>query len=165
MDAITLVSQPYKIAAITRKTKAALFKDAVVGDTLRFSLAMTAPGSRTRGGSYAVSVRVENVTQGTHTYVTLNCIGDRLDCFALEPHVSAEVIPFPNPVAETFEQFGRLARAGEVTGVVLAALGPGRLDEDTYSAVSGVNYTERRALIQTLEDGAAMALIDAQDDY
>ncbi|MEK5178497.1 hypothetical protein [Paenibacillus odorifer] len=79
--------------------------------------------------------------------------------------MSAEIIPFPNAVAETFESFARLARAGEVTGVVLAALGPGRLAEDTYSAVSGVNYTERRALISTLEDAATMALLYAQDDY
>lgn len=79
--------------------------------------------------------------------------------------LSAEIIPFPNAVAETFESFARLARAGEVTGVVLAALGPGRLAEDTYSAVSGVNYTERRALISTLEDAATMALLYAQDDY
>ncbi|WP_342480435.1 hypothetical protein NST07_25820 [Paenibacillus sp. FSL L8-0340] len=77
--------------------------------------------------------------------------------------MSAEIIQFPNPVADVLEHYARLARAGHVTGVVLAALGPGRLTEDTYSAVSGVNYTERRALIQTLEDGATMALLDAQD--
>ncbi|MEC0167887.1 hypothetical protein [Paenibacillus graminis] len=124
---------------------------------------MTAPGQRARGGQFATCIRVTNATQEEHTYVSLNEIGKRLDCFTLKPQVSAEVIPFPNAVAETLEHYARLARAGEVTGVVLAALGPGRLAEDTYSAVSGVNYTERRALISTLEDAATMALLDAQD--
>lgn len=165
MDEITLASQPFRITAITRKTRAALFKDAAVGDILRFSLAMEGPGRCSGGGSYASVVKTENLTQGTSTYNTLNRISERLRCFTIEPYESAEIIPFPNPIAETFEQFARLARVGEITGLVLAALGPGRLAEDTYSAVSGVNYTERRALIQTLEDAAALALLDAQEDY
>lgn len=78
--------------------------------------------------------------------------------------MSAEIIPFPNAVAEALESFARLARAGEVTGFVLAAIGPGRLAEDTYCACTGVNYTERRALITALEDAAIVTLVDSQFD-
>ncbi|MEK3836481.1 hypothetical protein [Paenibacillus sp. FSL R7-0128] len=165
MDVIILASQPFRITAVTRKTRAELFKDAAVGDILRFSLAMEGPGRCSGGGSYACVVKTENLTQGTSTHNTLNRISERLRGFDIIPHVPAQVIPFPNPVAETIESFARLARSGEITGVVMAALGPGRLAEDTYSAITGVNYTERRALISTLEDAATVAMLDATDDY
>ncbi|NGM81223.1 hypothetical protein G5B47_02220 [Paenibacillus sp. 7124] len=77
--------------------------------------------------------------------------------------MTAEIRQFPNEVADVLEHYARLARQGEITGVVLAALGPGRLTEDVLSVHSGVNYTERRALITSLEDAALVAMMGAQD--
>lgn len=77
--------------------------------------------------------------------------------------MTAEIRQFPNATADVLEHYARLARQGVITGVVLAALGPGRLAEGTFSACSGVNYTERRALITTLEDAAIVAMMGAQD--
>lgn len=156
MDAITLASQPFKITALTRKTRAELFKDAKVGDILRFSLAMTAPGSRTRGGQYATCIRVTNETQSAHAYVSLNEIGKRLDCFDIVPHDPAQVIPFPNAVADTLEHYAALARAGHVTGVVIAAVTP---HEPLLEHV-GVNEREHALLITELNDARLLALIN-----
>lgn len=69
--------------------------------------------------------------------------------------MSAEIIPFPNPTAEALEHYARLARAGEITGVVLAAVGP---DEPAVlSAWHGVDLTERAAMLTHMQ----FDLIDA----
>lgn len=64
-----------------------------------------------------------------------------------------EVIPFPNPVAETLERCARRARAGKITGVIIAAMGPGGLDGDIYMAAAGVSYSER---LRTVDRKAAV---------
>jgi hypothetical protein len=72
---------------------------------------------------------------------------------------SAEIIPFPNAVAETLEHYANLARAGHVTGVVIAALTPHGLAAEPLLEHVGVSERELALLITELNDARIHALI------
>jgi hypothetical protein len=73
---------------------------------------------------------------------------------------TAEVIPFPNAVADTLEHYARLARAGHVTGVVIAALTPHGLAADPLLEHVGVNEREIALLITELNDARLYAMVN-----
>lgn len=70
--------------------------------------------------------------------------------------MSAEIIPFPNEVADTLEHYAALARAGRVTGVVIAAVTP----HAPLLEHVGVNERELALLITELNDARILALIN-----
>ncbi|MEK5395992.1 hypothetical protein [Paenibacillus sp. FSL K6-2859] len=59
--------------------------------------------------------------------------------------MSAEIIPFPNAVADALESLAKLARAGRITGVMYAATGP---DEPAVlTGWQGVDISERAVML------------------
>ncbi|WP_342439307.1 hypothetical protein NSS79_10550 [Paenibacillus sp. FSL L8-0436] len=81
-------------------------------------------------------------------------------CEVAEP---AEIIPFPNAVADTLEHYANLARAGHVTGVVIAALTPHGLAADPLLGHVGVSERELSVLITELNDARLYALVNGED--
>lgn len=73
---------------------------------------------------------------------------------------TAEIIPFPNAVADTLEHYANLARAGHVTGVVIAALTPHGLAAEPLLEHVGVSERELALLITELNDARIHALIN-----
>ncbi|MNN78189.1 hypothetical protein D3C81_1947200 [compost metagenome] len=73
--------------------------------------------------------------------------------------MSAQVIHFPNPVADTLEHFARLARAGVITGAVIAA----KTALEPLITDIGVNDREVAALITELQDARMLALLGEED--
>ncbi|WP_068616534.1 hypothetical protein [Paenibacillus tuaregi] len=71
--------------------------------------------------------------------------------------MSAEIISFPNKVADVLEEAAVMARRGEITGVVIGAMLAGG---DTLTAHSGVNFRERGVLITDLNDKRTLDFID-----
>lgn len=63
--AIKLTSDKYKVTAIKKPTKAALFGAMKVGDEIQFTMYMKAMAGASGGGVYASVVTTHNLTQGT----------------------------------------------------------------------------------------------------
>jgi hypothetical protein len=61
-----LSSANYKVTAIKKPTKAVLFGDVKVGDELKFTMKMQHVGNGYQGRTYASTVGVHNLTQGTY---------------------------------------------------------------------------------------------------
>lgn len=76
-----------------------------------------------------------------------------------EPQL-AEVIPFPNAIADVLEAWAAAARRGEITGVVIAGLGSDRLDGDTLTAAANVNSREYGVLVNDLNDSRIIETVD-----
>lgn len=72
----------------------------------------------------------------------------------------AEVIPFPNAVADVLEAWAAAARRGEITGIIIAGLGSDRLDGDTLTASVGVNSREYGVLVNDLNDSRIIETVD-----
>ncbi|MGP0579166.1 hypothetical protein ACTP13_19465 [Paenibacillus peoriae] len=72
----------------------------------------------------------------------------------------AEIIPFPNAVADVLEAWAAAARRGEITGIIIAGLGPDRLDGDTLMASVGVNSREYGVLVNDLNDSRIIETVD-----
>lgn len=72
-----------KVIEIKKKTKAEMFQDVQVGDTINFSVPIDSVGSR-RGRSYAVSIHCVN--ERTHKWCnkTFNEMGRIMDLFSFE---------------------------------------------------------------------------------
>lgn len=78
----------------------------------------------------------------------------------MSTHQSTEIIPFPNVVADTLEHYAALARAGHVTGVVIAALTPQGLAAEPLLEHVGLSARELSVLITELNDARLLALIN-----
>ncbi|MMZ45499.1 hypothetical protein D1872_70970 [compost metagenome] len=76
-----------------------------------------------------------------------------------EPQL-AEVIPFPNAVADVLEAWAAAARRGKIAGVIIAGLGPDRLEGDTLVASVGVNSREYGVLVNDLNDSRIIETVD-----
>lgn len=77
MTQFLLSSEPLTVTKIKKRSSAKLLKDVKVGDVLKISLRLDAPG-RSRRGAYATYVKVENLTQGTSDVKSLNILSDIL---------------------------------------------------------------------------------------
>lgn len=66
-----------------------------------------------------------------------------------------EIFPFPNATADALEHYARLARAGIVKGVVIAA----KTDGDPLTTDVGVDDREVAALITELQDARLLRLL------
>lgn len=73
---------------------------------------------------------------------------------------SAQIIPFPNAVADLLEHYAKLARVGVVKGVVIAATTAG---PDTLLAGAGVDDRDVAALITDLQDARILRLINGEE--
>ncbi|MEK3988025.1 hypothetical protein MHB77_32375 [Paenibacillus sp. FSL K6-3166] len=70
----------------------------------------------------------------------------------------AEIIPFPNAVADALESLAKLARAGRITGVMFAATGP---DEPAVlTGWQGVDLTERAVMLTHMQFDLIAGFID-----
>ena len=69
--------------AINKKTRAKMFSDVKVGDTVMFSVPISSVGGN-RGRSYAVGIKCVNVRTREFTSLTFNEIGRILGCFEFE---------------------------------------------------------------------------------
>ncbi|KOS03129.1 hypothetical protein [Paenibacillus polymyxa] len=72
----------------------------------------------------------------------------------------AEVIPFPNAVADVLDAWSDAARRGEISGVIIAGLGPDRLDGDVINAAINVNSREYSVLVNDLNDLRIIETVD-----
>lgn len=68
---ITLTSEILEVESIKKPTKAKMFCDVEVGDRLLISVPVEHVGI-SRGRSYAVDIKVENLNNGDVTYKTFN---------------------------------------------------------------------------------------------
>ncbi|MFK4304329.1 hypothetical protein ABH892_004469 [Paenibacillus sp. RC254] len=159
MNEITLTSARYKITAVKRKTRAKTFADWRVGDEIQLSTDI-----EYKGGGYASYFRAENLTQGTSVRKSQSELSYLLrSVFELEPVTEpqlAEVIPFPNAVADVLEAWAAAARRGEITGVIIAGLGSDRLEGDTLTAAVNVNSREYGVLVNDLNDSRIIETVD-----
>lgn len=71
---LTMRSQRVRISKIIKKTNAEMFKDIEVGDTIQLSVLPKSVGG-SRGRTYAVDVRIDNLTKNEHVYKTFNTLG------------------------------------------------------------------------------------------
>jgi len=76
---ITLKSEELKISKIVTKTKAKMFVNLKVGDSIKLSIAVQYAGSNK--GTYASYIRVDNLKNGEVTYKSFNQINMILNCF------------------------------------------------------------------------------------
>jgi hypothetical protein len=76
-----------------------------------------------------------------------------------EPRL-AEVIPFPNAVADVLEAWAAAARRGEITGVIIAGLGSERLDGETLMQSVNVSAREYGVLVNDLNDSRIIETVD-----
>lgn len=67
--AIVMKSKPMKVTGV-RRTQAMFWRDLKVGDVLEFSQLVKGQGSGR--GLYAVDIEIENLTQGTRMFNTMN---------------------------------------------------------------------------------------------
>ncbi|MFK4473722.1 hypothetical protein ABH897_003453 [Paenibacillus sp. RC73] len=164
MNEITLTSARYKIAAIKRKTRAKTFADWRVGDEIQLSTGIEHKGGASGGGVYASYFKAENPTQGTSVSKSQSEMSYLLrSVFEIEPVTEpqlAEVIPFPNAVADVLEAWVAAARRGEISGVIIAGLGSDRLDGDTLTAAVNVNSRENSVLVNDLNDSRIIETVD-----
>jgi len=65
---IVLKSSPYRVTKINVKTRANMFKNVKVGDTLVFSTELEYTSGASGGGNYATYIFVSNLTRGEYTY-------------------------------------------------------------------------------------------------
>ncbi|WP_348623037.1 hypothetical protein ABFT51_17680 [Paenibacillus peoriae] len=72
----------------------------------------------------------------------------------------AEIIPFPNAIADVLEAWAAASRRGEISGVIIAGLGSDRLDGDTITAAVGVNSREYGVLVNDLNDSRIIETVD-----
>lgn len=79
---IILKSEVMVVSDIKIKTKAKMFCDIKPGDKLQLSVPVEYAGS-SRGRSYAIDIKVENLSNGQVTYKTFNQITSLLSCFEL----------------------------------------------------------------------------------
>ena len=80
---ITMVSSPYRIRKILKKTKAKMFKNIEVNDVLVLSVEAETAGA-SRGRSFASYIEVLNVSKCEAGYVSFNDIEKRLAPFELK---------------------------------------------------------------------------------
>lgn len=71
---MTMRSEVLVVSKIVKKTQARTFKEFEVGDRIRLSVESKRVGS-SRGRSYAVDVRVDNLTSGKSVHKTFNQLG------------------------------------------------------------------------------------------
>ncbi|WP_206459343.1 hypothetical protein [Anaerovorax sp. IOR16] len=83
MDTIILHSDTLKVIKINRKTKAKMFKNLKVGDTVQFSVPIKKVG-RGRSGTYATYIKALNIKTGEETESSFNQIPIILDAFEFE---------------------------------------------------------------------------------
>lgn len=70
--------------AIKKKTKARMFVNVEVGDTLTFATSLEAVGSNSKGGSYAVTIKCVNTRTQETVWFTFNELARILNCFEFE---------------------------------------------------------------------------------
>jgi ribosomal protein L19 len=76
---ITLKSEILKVTKINRKTKAQMFENLKVGDTIQLSVSVKYAG-RNRG-TYATYIQIKNIKTGEITHSSFNQIDYILDAF------------------------------------------------------------------------------------
>lgn len=76
--------------------------------------------------------------------------------------MAAEITQFPNEVADVLEHYARLARAGHIVGVVLAALTPHGLAAEPLLDHVGLSERELALLITELNDARIHALVNEE---
>lgn len=74
MADLTMRSNKVEIIKIVKKTQAEMFKDIEVGDVIQLSVLPKSVGG-SRGRTYAVDVRIDNLTKNAYTYKTFNTLG------------------------------------------------------------------------------------------
>lgn len=79
-----MISGFYEIVKITKPTKAYFFRNLEIGHRIRFSAEVKRLGQLARGGSYAASIKTENIHTGEEVYNTYNDLANRLECFELK---------------------------------------------------------------------------------
>jgi len=85
-----IISGVYVIADILKKSQAAMFKDCILGDRLRFSSTVCHLG-RGRAGSYATDITIENLRTGEKVIKTFNTLANVLRKFHIKAIEEEEV--------------------------------------------------------------------------
>lgn len=68
---LTLRSKEVVVSKVIKKTRAKVFENFEVGDAIQLSVKPKGVGG-SRGRTYAVDVKVENITKNEYTYKTFN---------------------------------------------------------------------------------------------
>lgn len=84
MDTIILHSGILQVTKINRKTKAKMFKNLKVGDTIEFSVPIKQAGKGV-SGTYATYIRAVNINTGEETNSSFNQIPIILEAFEFKP--------------------------------------------------------------------------------